>query len=275
MLALDRTAFRYIMHTIYTRLTREFNYRRARAIICSGQAAVLHRIAIMSKDGDWIIREEQECTAHILQVLGRYHARYRFGAPLDIRWLKHGWSSHFEFAFEGLRVRTDFFTRPPRLSREDLNARWRRHFELIPVVNLRQLALMKQTNREKDYVVIGEIARRLADPSDQLLFSRSATDLMALAHDHPKLVKVLAVQRPLLKLITKGRDRLEAALDTERRSMIHDNERRLLVYQQAAQAWQVHWPSFLPQLEHLPLEQAHDLLVQRASGVLPYNPHSR
>ena len=82
---------------IYLQLTQEFNTDKLRAIICSGQAVVLYRLALMSKDGDWIIREDEETCEHIIKVLSKYNAVYRFGAPLDIRWLKFGWSSHFEF----------------------------------------------------------------------------------------------------------------------------------------------------------------------------------
>ena len=45
---------------IYLQLTDEFNAGRLRAIICSGQIAVLHKLAIMSKDGDWILLENKE-----------------------------------------------------------------------------------------------------------------------------------------------------------------------------------------------------------------------
>jgi len=103
-------------------LTTAFNSGgRLRAVICSGQAVVLHRLAVMSKDGDWILREDEAVLAHVLAVFQDYGANYRFGAPLDLGWLRGGWSSHFEFAFEGLRIRTDFFTRPPRFSGSDLD----------------------------------------------------------------------------------------------------------------------------------------------------------
>ena len=55
---------------IYVKLTKEFNQGKLRAIICSGQAVVLHRLAIMSKDGDWIVREDEETIRHILEVQG-------------------------------------------------------------------------------------------------------------------------------------------------------------------------------------------------------------
>ena len=88
---------------IYLELTQKFNADQLRVVLSGGQAVVLHRLAVMSKDGDWIIRENQETTDHILNVLQNYGARYRFGAPLDIRWLAGGWSSHFEFQQENIQ----------------------------------------------------------------------------------------------------------------------------------------------------------------------------
>ncbi|NJK90782.1 MAG: hypothetical protein HC904_02470 [Blastochloris sp.] len=160
---------------IYLELTQAFNQGRLRAIICSGQAVVLHRLAIMSKDGDWILREDEETLTHVLSVLQERGATYRFGAPLDLRWLRGGWSSHLEFRDEPLRVRTDFFTRPPRLSPAVLSELWQTQQNCNPpFVGLRELAELKKTNREKDYAVIGELARKLISVEDQLLYSRSA-----------------------------------------------------------------------------------------------------
>src|SRR6266851_1958148 len=112
------------MSNIYLELTEQFNRGRLRAIISSGQAVVVHRLAIMSKDGDWILREDAEAVDHVLALLARLGARYRFGAPLDMRWLAGGWSSHFELRRDALRLRTDFVTRPPRISREQLATLW-------------------------------------------------------------------------------------------------------------------------------------------------------
>lgn len=68
-------------------MTRSFNTGRLRAVLSSGQAVVMHRPAIMSKDGDWILREDAEATEHALAVLEARGAHYRFGAPLDPRWM--------------------------------------------------------------------------------------------------------------------------------------------------------------------------------------------
>jgi hypothetical protein len=58
---------------------------------------VYYRVAIMSKEGDWIIHETPEACAVVLGELEACGARYRVAPPLDVRWLSGGWSSHFEF----------------------------------------------------------------------------------------------------------------------------------------------------------------------------------
>jgi hypothetical protein len=59
------------MRNVYFELTREFNRDGVIAVLGSGQAVVHYRIAMMSKDGDWILRESLEACARILEVLGR------------------------------------------------------------------------------------------------------------------------------------------------------------------------------------------------------------
>ncbi len=258
---------------IYVELTKEFNRGKLRTIICSGQAVVLHRLAVMSKDGDWIIREDEKSLNSILKVLADYGAKYRFGAPLDIRWMKGGWSSHFEFLHKGLRVRTDFFSRPPRISSERLTQVWKeQETSDLPFVNVKDLADLKKTNREKDYAVIGELARLMTNPRQQLLYSRSARDILNLAEKHSKLIIELNEQRPLLSRIAEGREKLEELLDAEKRTLIHQNENRLTHYLKAAEKWTASWPSIEKELSGKPLLEAHKMVIDQAEGVLPFGP---
>ncbi|MEP6820989.1 MAG: hypothetical protein ABI946_01420 [Chthoniobacterales bacterium] len=261
--------------SIFIELTEEFNQDGLRTIISSGQAVVLHRLAMMSRDGDWIVRENQAALDHILLVLERHGARYRFGAPLEARWLAGGWSAHLEFRDpKGLRVRTDFFSRPPRLSAPDLARLWEeQEGREIPFLNLRDLVLVKMTQREKDYPIIGELSRRLPDPESQLLFSRSARDLLHLAAAHPDLTTRLTEQRPLLALASGGEEEpLGAALDAERRRLIRADEQRLEGYATAAAAWAAAWPSLFPRLSGLPLRAAHRTMCEAAQTQLPFQP---
>ncbi len=240
-------------------------------MICSGQAVVLHKLAIMSKDGDWILKEDSEALNHVLDVLAQKKATYRFGAPLDIAWLEHGWSSHFEFQENGLRIRTDFFTRPPRISRNMLDALWKeQESKNPPFVGLSDLAMMKLTNREKDYVVLGELARRMSSPVQQITFSRSARDLLELRVAYPEVWKEMLPKRPCLARASEGAQALAAALDAEKRELIAINEARLDRYAQAATNWAGRWRDLSQGLRGMDLKSAHALIKTSAEGVLPY-----
>lgn len=129
---------------------------------------------------------------------------------------------------------------------------------------------MKKTNREKDYVVIGELARRMADLDDQILYSRSARDLMRLAEEHPQRLRHLAGKRPVLGCVKQGRAALEAALDAERRQLIRANEERLARYMEAAKSWADAWPDLSRRMKGLSLPEAHEVMVLRAENLLPF-----
>jgi hypothetical protein len=256
---------------IYLELTRHFNQGKTRTIISSGQAVVLHRLAIMSKDGDWIVSENTEDLQYVLNALDQRGARYRFGAPLDARWLAGGWSSHFEFASDGIRVRCDFFSRPPRITDKELALVWENHSsQAIPYLDIEPLLKVKLTQREKDYAVIGELARKL--PSErQLIYGRSARDLITSASENPEAVRRLEMERPLLRLALLGdREALEEALDKERRLLMRNDENRLAAYTEAAREWQAQWPSLHASLEGIRLNDAHLKILQAAEGVLPF-----
>jgi len=262
-----------MMNNPYLDLTEEFNRDRLRVLLSSGQAVVVHRLAIMSKDGDWILREDTEAVEHVLKVLSMKGAHYRFGAPLDLRWLAGGWSSHFEFRPEALRLRTDFVTRPPRITSNQLAHMWKEAETTgTEVVGLEPLAALKLTNREKDYAVIGDLARLMPDPRSQLRYSRSSRDLNQIAGNHPEALAEVLPDRPLLAKVGEGREALEEALDRERRTLIHANEERLARYRSAAEGWAGIWQETQREMEGLSLLDAHRLLVSRAEGVLPFTP---
>ena len=258
----------------YLELTREFNRGALRAIVSSGPAVVLLRLSVASKDGDWILRERPEALAYVHSVLAGHGASYRFGAPLDVRWMAGGWSAHFEFRERGLRLRTDFVTRPPRLTPGDLAALWLQvQSDEWPHVDARRLVALKQTGRERDYAVIGELARLIGEPREQLLASRSADDLIALAARHAPDVRELVERRPLLRHATAGdRAALERALDAERRAFMAADVARLQRYATAAARWAAAWPELQRDVASLPLDAQHARLVTAASDLLPLKP---
>lgn len=256
--------------TIYLDLTREFNAGRLRTILCSGQAVVMLRLAIASKDGDWILREDQEAIDHVLEVLESHGATYRFGAPLDLRWLRQGWSSHFEFRQGDLRVRTDFFTRPPRVPADELAALWlAQEGKDPPFTEPLVLLRIKQTGREKDWPIVGELARLLPAVHDQMRHSRSARDLLVLAAAHPDLVARLSDERPALRAIPRGLDELRMELERERFAAMDADQRRVRAYLAASQPLAKAWPEIEQRMAGLPLRRAHPLVVAFAERWLP------
>lgn len=252
------------MENVYFALTEELNRSGRIAVLGSGQAVVWHRLAIMSKDGDWILREREAACARVLEVLGARQARYRPGAPLDVRWLAGGWSSHFElFDERRRRVRCDFFSRPPRLERAEVEVLFR-EAESPPVVGIETLVRMKQSQRAKDYAVIGELARRLP-PERELELTTDPDRILALAPSFPQ------VDRPAARAARRGR-RLEVVrtLAVEIDELQRRDHARLEVFQRAAEPYL----AAVARLDRrdLALPEGHRRLVDLAEELLPVSP---
>lgn len=255
---------------IYPRLTAAFNAGRTRAILSSGQACVLYRLSLASKDGAWVIVEEEEALQHLLGVLEAQGARYRLGAPLGVEWLAGGWSSHLELAREGLRIRADFVSRPPRIRRERLAQLWQAvQGQTVPVLPIPELIAIKQTLRERDYPIIGALALRLTEPAAILRWSIAPGSLVAAMEQHPELARRVAQERPVLARIAQDPSCVREALLQERLASMDADRQRIERYRVALAPWATRWQTLAPQLQGLPLRAAHRRLVEEARGVLP------
>jgi len=259
------------MANIYFELTREFNAHGVIALLASGQAVVYYRIAIMSKDGDWILRETREACARVLAVLSARGARYRFGAPLDVRWLRGGWSSHFEFQDEeGRRVRCDFLTRPPRVGRATVDHLFAGAGEAgaLCVVEPEPLIRMKQTQRAKDYPVIAEVARLL--PADrEILYTTDPDRILELASRGE-----LRGDRPALSVARAGgsREDVVVAVARETLALQQEDRRRVEAYEKASVAFTAEFRR--RGVGQLPLAEAHAAMVELADRLLAEDPLS-
>lgn len=257
---------------IYLALTRAFNAGRVRTILSSGQAVVVHRITMQSKDGDWLIREDEEACRAVLGELAARGARYRYGAPLHPRWLAGGWSAHFEFEDQGLRIRTDFVSRPPRLSAERLARLWSEAATCdLPVVGIPDLIELKRTDRERDYVIIGALAQRLGDPALELVRGRDPERIASLRRSHPALAAAAQAERPWLATAADP-DIIAEHLDAERRADMRRNRERLATYATAAARWRDAWPDLAPRLAGTALPDVHAALCAAAADLLPEQP---
>ncbi len=253
----------------YFELTESFNADGRVAVLASGQAVVYYQLAMMSKDGDWIVRETDAACEVLRTVLTARGARYRPGAPLDPRWLRGGWSSHFElFDDRRRRLRCDFFSRPPRLGPADLE----RFFEQpvrpgdLPVVDVDSLIRLKQTQRAKDYPIIGELAR-LLPPARELALTTDPDRILELAAAYGE-----GSERPAVVKARGGEGRLAVvlALAEETDGLQQQDRRRLERYERASRDYfgAVHALG----RDTLILPGGHDRLCALAKRLLPPDP---
>jgi hypothetical protein len=254
------------VENIYFALTEAFNRDGINVALASGQAVVFYRIAIMSKDGDWIIRESSAACEQVLSELDRRGARYRLGAPLDIRWLAGGWSSHFEFFDDARRrVRCDFVSRPPRVPPSSLAALFDPGQPKPPLlaVDPEALILMKQTQRAKDYPVIAELAR-LLPPEREIELTTDPDRILELTPSAGA-----ASQRDAVRVaaVGQGRRAVVLALAAEADELQQRDAERLSKYVAAAARYLDECRA--ASVTDLPLREAHRRMCDMAARYLP------
>ncbi len=252
------------MGNIYFDLTREFNEDGTVVLLASGQAVVFYRLAMMSKDGDWILREDRAACAKALEVLGRHGASYRASAPLDPDWLAGGWSSHFEFQRHGARVRCDFVSRPPRLpnlSWADL-ASCAAGTEGLRVLDIEHLIEIKKTQRAKDYPIIGELARSL-NPERELALTTDPDRIERLAN------LPIPIERPSVQAAREGKGRTGIVLALALEIDAAQRADRLRVERYASVAEPYLREFHAAGIGRLPLPEAHKAALALASRLLP------
>jgi hypothetical protein len=256
------------MRNLYFDLTEELNAEGPIAVLASGQAVVFYRITLMSKDGDWILRETPEACQRALDVLASHGARYRPSAPLDVRWLAGGWSSHFElFDPQGRRIRCDFVTRPPRIRPDELAGLFRPRERML-VVDVEPLIRMKQTQRAKDYPVIAELAR-LLPPEREIAWTTDPDRVLALAPLHGQGSN----RRPVQVALAGGsRDDVVVELAREADRFQQQDRARLETYRRAAEPYMREFQA--ADLGGLKLPEAHRRVRELAERRLPPDPFS-
>ncbi len=257
------------MANVYFALTEEFNADGLIALLASGQAVVFYRIALMSKDGDWVLRETENACRRVRKVLAARGARYRPCPPLDPRWLAGGWSSHFEFFDEQRRrVRCDFVSRPPRIAAEELDAMFSgaRGQDPLRVVDPERLIRLKQTQRAKDYPVIAELSRQLS-PANELELTTDPDRILELAGEFGAGSPRDSVH---LARLGRPRDDVVVALAREIDRLQRDDRLRLQRYEQAARPYLAAFRSAVP--PEATLDEAHATAVGLAERLLPTTP---
>lgn len=205
----------YEIIEFYLGLVRRAQARGIRCAITSGMACVAFEVAEATKDCDLLC--DPDAADPFLQLLAETSAqespcRYRgkISPPLDARWLKGGWTSHFEWP--GTEAYLDVFGIAPRARSSWLE-------EMIPpYAHPHVVADMKRTGRDKDWPFLTALGVRMVESGDprgwlHIYDDERMGDLLA---KQPGLPREIVAARPVLALVVSGAPGLAAALRLER-----------------------------------------------------------
>lgn len=215
---------------------------RARALgassaITSGMACVRSGVAAATRDCDMLCSPEHAGVLLGLLAATPFRAaacayRGHLTAPLDVRWLRGGWTSHFWWAAAGPDVCLDVFGAAPRAS-----VPWERDVQ-DGYAGLHTVAEMKRTNRERDWPVATGLGLKLLRAGDLRgwlhIFDHEL--LLDLATRIPVPAEMVA-QRPILLLVEARDARLEVALKAEVEFWHRLDRLRLRIYRDAARSY--------------------------------------
>jgi hypothetical protein len=200
-----------------------------------GQACVFYGAAQVSKDIDFLLLADRDNFARLEAALATLDARRIAVPPFDPAALKRGHAVHFRcHALDVAGLRVDVMTRLRAAA--DFDTLWSRRtsfadardvvYDLLCIPDLVQA---KKTQRSKDWPVIELLvtihyrenggAPREEHRDFWLREARTPELLVELCGRFPERARVLAEDRPLLKLASEGMlDELRTALDAEVRA---------------------------------------------------------
>ncbi len=225
-----------------------------RHLLMGGQACVFYGAAEFSRDCDIVIVADEENLARLTSALEELQAECIAVPPWDWSFLSRGHALHFRCKHpDALNIRLDVMTKMRGCDPfEDL---WQRRTtlqdeggSLYELLGIEDLVKAKKTQRDKDWPMI----RRLVDahynefrdePTDKrirfwLRESRSPDVLIAVAAEHPELLKEMIPSRNLLaQAPAASRSALKKALEQEQKA--------------EKQADEVYWRPLIHELETL------------------------
>ena len=186
--------------------------------------------------------------------------------PLDARWLRGGWTSHFVWEAEGAEAYLDIFGVAPRGS-----SPW--EVELLGCyAGLHTVAEMKRTNRGKDWPFVTALGVKLLEAGDPRgwlhLFNY---DVLMQTAEKLACPPDIITLRPVLGLLPAGDDRLEVALKGEIEFWNQLDRLRMRVYEHAVRPYMLAVKR--DRRSHDPaLRTQHLVRVEHAERLLPVNP---
>jgi hypothetical protein len=217
------------LHLFYEGLAQKLRERGVVCAITSGLACVHYGIAETTKDCDLLCHTSS--LGELLDLLSVTRpagaaCRYRgnISPPLDARWHRGGWTSHFEWVVEPEALTLDVFGHALRES-----APWEENL-LGLYAGPHTVAEMKRTNRDKDWGAITALGVRMiaADDDRGWLHIFNADTLTELLRDNP-CPPERAAQRPALQLASARHPHAAGALNAERKFWEELDRRRIRI----------------------------------------------
>ena len=242
-----------------------------RPAITSGMACVAFGVAETTKDCDLLCAPN--AARRLLELLAETALnaqlpgyRGHLAAPLDERWFRGGWTSHFVWRTAGTEAYLDVFGLAPRGS-----SPWEAELEGF-YASRHTVAEMKRTDREKDWPYVTALGAQMVEAGDARgwlhIFDEDLLRALVRAARPPAdLVK----RRPVLGLALKSDPRLRAALHAEV-ELWHELDRaRLAIYRRAVRPYMLAVKKAnLRSNASLPVQ--HETRVHCAERYLPTNP---
>lgn len=204
------------LHLFFEDFVSELRHRGVVCAITSGMACVHYGVAETTKDCDLLCHPSSFGT--LLDLLEETKVsgascRYRgnISPPLDARWHRGGWTSHFQWENEPEATKLDIFGYALRQSSpwfDEVSGKY-------ATENI--VAEMKRTDRDKDWPFIDSLGTKMLHRGDSRgwLHIFEADKIPALLSEYKIPDEVLKL-RPSLRLAENNDSFLRAALSVER-----------------------------------------------------------
>lgn len=221
------------LQAFYRKLSDDFHKNGISSLTTGGIACVLYELVQSTKVCDIIIPIGKiDAAINILaatDLLGhKCHLTLKYGAPLDHKWLRGGWSSHTFFGTAPQPVaRVDIFGRPPRVSKltSDENPLY---------LSRSGVAQMKKTRREKDWAFVNLLGAQMLEHGDIAgVLHISDPSLLRESVRSSELPPEFILERPTLTLAVSDSPELTRYVKAEKEFWIRLDDLRLSAYEEA------------------------------------------
>lgn len=201
-----------------------------KSLLIGGQACIIYGAAEFSRDSDFIILCDTSNLNRLRKALAALKARRIYYPPLKKGYLERGHACHFRCGAASVKnLRIDVLARLRNC--DPFEKLWRRRLTVrilgktIDVIGLEDLVRSKKTQRDKDWLMLNRLVNNdimmTLKPSPGKISwwlneCRDTGQLIKLAANYKKVVRAVALKRPLLKAVLKTqRKKLEKLLRCE------------------------------------------------------------